>query len=645
MADRKLQIVLTAKDLTGKAFERTQGKITALTRKVFSLRGAFVAAAAATGAGYFVKRQLEVADAIGKTADKIGIGTEALQEYRHAAELSGVGTRTADMALQRFSRRMGEAAQGTGEALKVVEKYGIQVRDSNGAMRSNLDIMGDWAEVIKNAESEQEALRIAFKLFDSEGAAMVNMLRGGRSAMEAMREDARQLGIVLNDELVRGAEEANDQVTRLSRVVGMQFTRAAAELAPTITDISTDMTDWVREQTRLQELGVDNFFDSVAAGAERLASAVGTIARHAGLRSILGTLEQAAELSQQGRLGMPMRDFLAKGFHERQRIVDERLGNTTETGAPIFRGKIPPPPGKDDSPTLTPVLFGGGGAGGTGAESESAFLKKVEQLHKEAQASIGNGWVNQSKRLQEALRAQEQRHQEFTAKAVRMHQEAVNSITQAYPNMADRLDQALAAPDAYFGKLKEEAETAAGDMEQAFTGWARGWSSTLNDMLWGAETTFQDIARSFAQMITQMAIQKSIVEPIAEGVSSSGVFGWLADLFHGGGIVGKDSGQSRAMPAMAFAGAPRLHGGLAPDEYPAILQRGEGVFTRDQMKALGGAPNVQVNVIDNTSEKKDITHDEPRWNGERWVMNVVLDAANHNKSGFGRNLKAALGKA
>ena len=37
------------------------------------------------------------------------------------------------------------------------------------------------------------------------------------------------------------------------------------------------------------------------------------------------------------------------------------------------------------------------------------------------------------------------------------------------------------------------------------------------------------------------------------------------------------------MPAYAFAGAPRLHSGLAADEYPAILQRGEEVIPKNKV--------------------------------------------------------------
>jgi hypothetical protein len=65
--------------------------------------------------------------------------------------------------------------------------------------------------------------------------------------------------------------------------------------------------------------------------------------------------------------------------------------------------------------------------------------------------------------------------------------------------------------------------------------------------------------------------------------------GWAnAYQHHSGGIAGQGAVPTRMVPAFAFADAPRLHDGLAPDEVAAILKRDEGVFTPAQMKALGG---------------------------------------------------------
>jgi hypothetical protein len=77
----------------------------------------------------------------------------------------------------------------------------------------------------------------------------------------------------------------------------------------------------------------------------------------------------------------------------------------------------------------------------------------------------------------------------------------------------------------------------------------------------------------------------------------SKVGSWVTGLFsHEGGIAGEQSTFQRSMPASTWVGAPRYHtggiAGLAPDEVPAILQRGERVLTqRQQTQMASNAAN------------------------------------------------------
>lgn len=60
-------------------------------------------------------------------------------------------------------------------------------------------------------------------------------------------------------------------------------------------------------------------------------------------------------------------------------------------------------------------------------------------------------------------------------------------------------------------------------------------------------------------------------------------------IFHSGGIVGGLAPASRMVDMSIFSGAPRFHdGGLVAGERPIIARDGEGVFTAQQMKAMGG---------------------------------------------------------
>jgi lambda family phage tail tape measure protein len=208
-----------------------------------TLGGALIGAATVGGLAALIDRSISAADAIGKTADKIGVGVEALQELRFAAKASGVEQQTLDMALQRFTRRAAEAAHGTGEAKDALAQMGIALRDQSGNLRRSEDLLGDVADAFARIEDPAERVRLAFKLFDSEGVALVNLLRGGSDALDEMRERARDLGIVLDEHLVRDAERARTELDTLAQVISANLTRAALEAAPVIADLSSWLAD------------------------------------------------------------------------------------------------------------------------------------------------------------------------------------------------------------------------------------------------------------------------------------------------------------------------------------------------------------------------------------------------------------------
>jgi hypothetical protein len=59
---------------------------------------------------------------------------------------------------------------------------GIALRDQSGNLRRSEDLLGDVADAFASIEDPAERVRLAFKLFDSEGIALVNLLRGGSDA-------------------------------------------------------------------------------------------------------------------------------------------------------------------------------------------------------------------------------------------------------------------------------------------------------------------------------------------------------------------------------------------------------------------------------------------------------------------------------
>ena len=69
-----------------RGFGRLGRNMKGMAKRAVSMRSAFALAAGTAGMGLLVKRNLELADKTAKTADAIGISTDALQEYRFALE-------------------------------------------------------------------------------------------------------------------------------------------------------------------------------------------------------------------------------------------------------------------------------------------------------------------------------------------------------------------------------------------------------------------------------------------------------------------------------------------------------------------------------------------------------------------------------
>ena len=94
---------------------------------------------------------------------------------------------------------------------------------------------------------------------------------------------------------------------------------------------------------------------------------------------------------------------------------------------------------------------------------------------------------------------------------------------------------------------------------------------------------------------------------------------------HAGSIVGEKS-LYRKMSSTLLQHAPRLHSGLAPDEYPAILQRGEEVRSRAAVARdkNSGDDGLQV-VINNYGDKKVTAQKGVTNQGERELLIQIGD--------------------
>jgi hypothetical protein len=244
MARTDYRLDITAQDRTTRAFQsvsrnlkKMRSDINSSVGRIAKVGSAFVTAGALAGAA-IVKMRMQAIDNLAKTADKLGATTEALRGLQHAAEITGVSTNTMNMALQRMTRRVAEAAVGTGEAKGALQELGLNAIQ---LQKLPLDVqMQKIANAMGNVQSQSDRVRLAMKLFDSEGVALVNTLALGEQGLIQMAKEAEALGISISRVDAAQIEAANDSVTRATGVFEGFSNQIAVALSPAITELAAN---------------------------------------------------------------------------------------------------------------------------------------------------------------------------------------------------------------------------------------------------------------------------------------------------------------------------------------------------------------------------------------------------------------------
>jgi hypothetical protein len=217
------------KKLSG--FERRQKRSLANISRAFK---SLAVAVAGIGFGRLIKNAIDLQDQAAKVSTRLGITTEAFSELNFAAESAGVNMRTFELGLQRMTRRVAEAAAGTGEAKGALEELGLQADIL--AQLPLEDQLGAISDALAGIESDADRVRLAFKLFDAEGVTFLQFLKDGSAGLDQMRMKARDLGVTITDDAAKAAEEAKNRFIEFEAVLGGLSRELANTLLPVLTD-------------------------------------------------------------------------------------------------------------------------------------------------------------------------------------------------------------------------------------------------------------------------------------------------------------------------------------------------------------------------------------------------------------------------
>ncbi|RMH50473.1 MAG: phage tail tape measure protein [Alphaproteobacteria bacterium] len=579
-----------------------------------------------------------------------------------------------------LTRRLSQAAAGTGPAAQALDRLGLSASD---LLALPLDErVGAINAAIEDFVPVAERAAVAGQLFGEEGS--IPMSRIDTATLRQATEDVRAFGVVVSEADADRIERTNDAISRLGLIWRGLSNQLAVAAAPTLEAVA-DAVATLANRTGPLGPAITGLFDNIGRLASYAATFAGFLAGRwvaglaaaalsvRGLATALVVLRGALIRTGIGALIVGAGELIyhftrlvrgAGGFGE----ALELMGNVAKA---VWDGiKVTVTSFVDDFRAMR-------------ADIEAIWLRLMAFLSQkwaDFLAQIGPAFNAVSERIGADARidvfgaqsyasyldhaASNAGHQadELRSRAAdaRAHafdgvRDAVDALRAAMRasgedgtdaldearNAANRFNDAMndaaAAADRLPGALKKTQTIgpAAGTAveqaaEKAVTGWqsvtatlsdyaarARDIGSDIGQSLVGAfrsaedavaefvksgKLDFRDLVTSLLADLARLSARRFILGPLANllgGALGRAGGGVAASILHAGGVAGGPA-PTRMVPAMAFAGAPRMHSGgwagLRPDEVPAILQRGERVLSRREAQAYGAGGGVTINI-------------------------------------------------
>lgn len=226
---------------------QTDTSIKALAGSIVAMVGTFLALDAAGGKFNETVAELE---AIGRTADALGLPVEDVDAFGRAMQTMGGDAKDARDSLVDMAESMGEALQDTESArAEVYAKLGISLRDANGEAINATEGILRLADAVQGMSQEEAIFRI--KELGITDNRTVEMVLKGRKELERMLGVQKEQSSV-NKEAIENARRYTEALNGFQASVGSAGQSIMQTMIPALTAVvgwlRTGM-DWAQEHS------------------------------------------------------------------------------------------------------------------------------------------------------------------------------------------------------------------------------------------------------------------------------------------------------------------------------------------------------------------------------------------------------------
>jgi len=252
--------------------EAANARMAAFSRRVKVAAAAAVVAAAAAGVA-MVRSGLQTVDAQAKLAQSLGTTVASIQTLERAGELAGVSISGIEQATKDLTRRLSQAAAGTGPAADALDRLGLSASD---LIALPLDQrVGAINAAIENFVPTAERAAVAGQLFGEEGS--IAMSRIDTATLRQATEDVLAFGVVVSEQDADQIERTNDAISRLGLIWRGLSNQLAVAAAPALEAVADAMAA-IASRTGPLGIAIRGLFDNIGRLTTYAATFVGFLA-------------------------------------------------------------------------------------------------------------------------------------------------------------------------------------------------------------------------------------------------------------------------------------------------------------------------------------------------------------------------------
>jgi len=261
-------------------------RVAAFYRRL-QIAAAAAAAAFVAGAAAMIRSGLQVVDAQAKLAQSLGTTVESIQVLERAGELAGVSMSGIEQATKDLTRRLSQAAAGTGPAVAALERLGLS---ASALLALPLDErVGRINQAIEDFVPAAERAAVAGQLFGEEGSIAISRI--DTATLRQATQDVRDFGVVVSEQDADQIERTNDAISRLGLIWRGLSNQLAVAAAPALEAVADALAAISRTTGPLGQ-GIRLLFDNIG----RLASIAAAFAAFIAGRWVAGMVAAAASV-------------------------------------------------------------------------------------------------------------------------------------------------------------------------------------------------------------------------------------------------------------------------------------------------------------------------------------------------------------